>query len=281
MIKLFASDLDGTLLNGMHETDRTIRSAIQELMAAGLHVVPATGRTVAPTGKHGFTGLQVDSCCANGGIVRSANGEVLKTCPMDPAFVEELLTSFPQMSFDVATPDGVFVTGTLADHEAGFKNQSLVKRIVYRGMRLRGSDNEKQFFEQTPADILKHVVCKINAHRIDESASAELDAFLAAHTDTVINAPFDPGMFEITDKDCNKGASIAWLANYYGIAEDECAVYGDGGNDIAMLKRFKHSYATRGASDAAKAAASETIGSCIFHAVPRHMLATMRAQQAA
>lgn len=50
------------------------------------------------------------------------------------------------------------------------------------------------------------------------------------------------------------------------------------GNDIAMLKRFRHSYATKNASDAAKAAASATIGSCMVHAVPKHMLATMRKQ---
>ena len=51
-----------------------------------------------------------------------------------------------------------------------------------------------------------------------------------------------------------------------------------GGNDIAMLKRFRHSYATKNASDAAKAVASATIGSCMVHAVPKHMLATMRKQ---
>lgn len=54
----------------------------------------------------------------------------------------------------------------------------------------------------------------------------ELKAFLADHADTVVNAPFDPVMFEITDKDCNKGASIAWLGRHYGIEEDEIAVYG-------------------------------------------------------
>ena len=45
-----------------------------------------------------------------------------------------------------------------------------------------------------------------------------------------------------------------------------------------MLKRFRHSYATKNGSDAAKAAASATIGSCMAHAVPKHMLATMRKQ---
>lgn len=34
----------------------------------------------------------------------------------------------------------------------------------------------------------------------------------------------------------------------------------------------------KNASDAAKAAASATIGSCMVHAVPKHMLATMHKQ---
>ncbi len=36
MIKMFASDLDGTLLNALHEADGTIRRAIRELIEAGL-----------------------------------------------------------------------------------------------------------------------------------------------------------------------------------------------------------------------------------------------------
>ena len=92
----------------------------------------------------------------------------------------------------------------------------------------------------------------------------------------MVNAPFNPAMFEITDRACNKGESVAWLANYLGFSEDEVAVYGDGGNDIVMLDRFEHAYATSNGSDAAKRAAGNVIGNCAAHAVPRHMVATLR-----
>lgn len=147
-----------------------------------------------------------------------------------------------------------------------------------RGMRARGGYHEEQYFDQSIGDILRHDVCKINCRVISSELERDLKAYLAERSDRVVNAPFDPVMFEITDVACNKGESVAWLAGYYGIAEDEVAVYGDGGNDIAMLKRFRHSYATKNASDAAKAAASATIGSCMVHAVPKHMLATMHKQ---
>lgn len=148
-----------------------------------------------------------------------------------------------------------------------------------RGMRARGGAHEEQFFDQSLASILSHEVCKINCRVTTAELDRDLKAFLAEHTDTVVNAPFDPVMFEITDKDCNKGASVAWLGSYYGIDEDEIAVYGDGGNDIAMLKRFRHSYAMANGSDEAKAAASATIGRCEFHAVPKHIMRTLRSQQ--
>lgn len=278
MIKLFASDLDGTLLNVLHETDKTIRSAIKEITAAGLYVVPATGRILPPIGKHGFSGFSLPNCCANGSIVRDADGTILKTYLVDPSFVEDLLKTFPQVCWDFSTPDGMLIAGSYEDHQATFKNQGLLQRIIFRGMRARGGFHEEQYFDQTPAQILKHEVCKVNSHLNDPAICKEVNAFLASYSDCVVNAPFNPTMYEITDIGCNKGVAVAWLANYLGIKEDECAVYGDGGNDIEMLKRFKHSYATSGASDTAKAAASETIGSSIFHAVPKHMLKTLREQ---
>lgn len=279
MIKLFAADLDGTLLNALHETDRTIRSAIKEITEAGLYVVPATGRILPPMGEHGFSGLHVASCCANGSIIRDSNGKILKTYPVNPDIVRELVTEFPQVCWDFSTTDGMFVCGSFEDHQASFKQANVFKRIVFRGMRARGGFHEEQYFDQTVDQVLEHEVTKINTHSAQGSVAQEVQAFINEHSDSIVNAPFNPTMFEITEASCNKGVSVAWLANYLGIEEDECAVYGDGGNDIEMLKRFKHSYATHGASNEAKAAARETIGSNVFHAVPRHMLKTFRSQR--
>ena len=107
----------------------------------------------------------------------------------------------------------------------------------------------------------------------------ELFAFLGERADTVVNAPFNPALFEITDAGCNKGESVAWLADYLGIRKDEVAVYGDGGNDIAMLERFEHAYATANGTPEAKVAAGTVIGSAALHAVPHHILSTIDAER--
>ena len=131
-------------------------------------------------------------------------------------------------------------------------------------------------FDQTEADVLAHPVCKVNCRIFDPGLKAEFAAFVAEHADALVNASFDGDLFEITEASVDKGEALAWLAGQLGITEDEVAGYGDGGNDLAMLVRFGHAFATSNASDDAKRAAGAVIGSCAWHAVPRHMLATTR-----
>lgn len=279
MIKLFACDLDGTLLNARHMTDRTILACVDAVVAAGAHIAVATGRAVQSTSDHGFAGAPVDMLGSNGTIVRDREGNLLKTFPIDPAALEDLLRAFPTIPFDCATPEGMFIRGSKEQHDEGFRRDNPIKRIIVRGMRGPVGQNQMHF-DQTTEDILNLTnVCKVNCRVPDSGLRRELESYLAGHTDTLVNAPFNPIMFEISDVGANKGAGVAWLASYLGYTEDECAVYGDGGNDIAMLKRFRHSYAMANGSDEAKAAASAVIGSNVFHAVPRHIMKTLRRER--
>lgn len=280
MIKLFACDLDGTLLNLFHNTDKTILSCVDEVVSAGAHIAIATGRAMRSTNDHGFAGMPVDMLGSNGTIVRDRDGNLLKTFPVDPAALEDLLRAFPTICFDCSTPEGTYIRGTREQRAEVFRHDNLVRRIIMRGMR--GPMNfTDMHFNQSDADVLKREVCKVNCRVIDPGLRDDLYAYLADHADKLVNAPFNPRMFEITDVHANKGTGVAWLAAHYGISEDECAVYGDGGNDIEMLKRFKHSYCPLNGTDEAKAAASKVIGHNAAHAVPRHIMRTLAADRAA
>ena len=285
MIKLFASDLDGTLLNIFHNADSIVLGAIREAVEAGAHFATATGRTMRSNHDFGFDGLDIEAIGSNGSIILDRNGQVIKHYTIDPAFVEELLRTFPQVCFECIALDHAYITGTREERLAGFHSDGFIKGIVMRGMRGRRKQLEADcLFEQPMDAILARDICKINARVNEPGLERELLAFLDDHTDTIVNAPFNPVMFEITDKDVNKGVAVAWLARYLGFSEDEVAVYGDGGNDIAMLERFAphgHAYATANGSDAAKRAAGNVIGNCALHAVPRHIKQTIRDQNSA
>jgi Cof subfamily protein (haloacid dehalogenase superfamily) len=84
VIRLVATDLDGTLLDpGGHVTARTVR-AVAAARAAGIHVVPVTGRPPQATWELAATaGLGPLGVCANGAaIVDLDRGEVIEVEPI-------------------------------------------------------------------------------------------------------------------------------------------------------------------------------------------------------
>lgn len=280
MIKLFATDLDGTLLNLFHQVDGAILRSLRTVTDAGAHVAIATGRTMRTPNDFGLEGVPLEAVCANGAIVLDRDGSVLRCSPVDPAFLKELIECFPGVCFECVALERTLVTGTPEMRSRGFRRDGLARRIVMAGMRARAARISAGFlYEQTVADVLAQDICKVNARVVDPGLERELSAFIADHADAVVNAPFNPVMFEITDARVSKASAVAWLAGYLGFSEDEVAVYGDGGNDIAMLARFGHAFATSNGSDAAKRAAGAVIGHCATHAVPRHMVATVHRER--
>lgn len=280
LTRLFASDLDGTLLNALHEVDGTILRALDRVLASGRHVALATGRCVRTPSELGFGARRLDVVCSNGSLIIGSDGSLLRSVSFDRAALEELLASFPTLCFNCVALDGTYVRGSREQHKAGLiASRGLVGALATRRMR-RSLVTPSVRFDQADADVLRHDICKVNCRSADLGLKRELAAFVAEHDDTIVNASFDGDLFELTHASVNKGEAVAWLATRLGIGEDEVAVYGDGGNDLAMLERFSHAYAPRNASAAAKEAAGHVIGSCTFHAVPRHMWATARREGA-
>ena len=259
MIKLFASDLDGTLLNATHMVDPVIVSALRTVTKSGAHFAVATGRTMRSPSDFGFHGVDIEAVCSNGSIILDRDGNTIYHSDVDKGVLEEMLRTFPQVCFECVGLDRTYVTGSPQDQLAGFVATGAIEKVKMAAMRIRRRQMQADcVHNQSVSDVLSHSISN--------------------HADKVVNAPFSPVMFEITNVGVDKGAALAWLASYFGYSADEVAVYGDGGNDIAMLQRFTHAYATSNGSDAAKLAAGNVIGSCAFHAVPRHMVKTVREQ---
>ena len=276
MIKLFASDLDGTLFNYLHETDGGILRRLRRALDAGRYVALASGRCVRRPAELGFADLPIESVGANGAHIVDRHGEVLRHVTIDGAVVEELLTSFPEVCVNAVGRDHTYIRGTREQHVAGYLMPRGLTGILLRRRMSRATQTDEELFDQTDADVLAQDICKMNFRVPDPGMRREMEAFVAEHADMVVNASFDGDLFELTDARVDKGEAVAWLAGELGLRESEVAVYGDGGNDLAMLERFDHAYATSNGSDAAKRAAGNVIGSCALHAVPRHIVRTVR-----
>lgn len=277
MIKLFAADLDGTLLNAAHTVDHVILSAIREVRREGAHFSIATGRVMRSNCEAGFEG-NVAVISANGALVLDENGQLVHEVLMDVDFVEELARAFPEAPFEFVCTKCSCHACSFEEHVASYGATGLRQKVLLRGMKKASGEH---VYNCGVGEICAAGVCKINCRVTDSMLASEISACITEHANVAHDAPFSPEIFEITDPAATKGAAVAWLASTLGIAEEEVAVYGDGGNDIEMLSRFEHAYATRGAcEDAKRVVGSErTIGSCAFHAVPRHMRKTLRGER--
>ncbi len=63
------------------------------------------------------------------------------------------------------------------------------------------------------------------------------------------------GSIDLIMPGCHKASGLKRLVERWGISPDECAAFGDGGNDIAMLRYCGHSYAMANAPQNVKDAA--------------------------
>ena len=77
MIKLFASDLDGTLLNELHESDEVIFNSIQQVLNKNLYFTIATGDLNGILRNTGFETLPIYKICMNGAFIAAPNKEIL------------------------------------------------------------------------------------------------------------------------------------------------------------------------------------------------------------
>lgn len=91
MIRLIATDMDGTLLNSGHEISQENIEAIRYAQSQGVTVVIATGRAfyeanmpVKPTG------LTVPYICLNGAEIRDEQFNITHTSHLNPEQIEEV-----------------------------------------------------------------------------------------------------------------------------------------------------------------------------------------------
>lgn len=269
MIKLFATDLDGTFLNALHTTDKYLIDTIDMINDQHKYFVVATGRHMrAYQQKSLFNDCQIYNICMNGARILDNERHVIYEKGLDQSIVEEMLELFPDINLEFNTADHTYCRFSGFKHLKNVYDPKPLRRIAKKIYHALGLSDWK--FHQSKEEILKHHILKINCHVYSPQQAKRLQAYIDAH-DNIVNAPFSTHFFEITDSSVNKGNAIKILMKYLDVKEDEVAVYGDGGNDVVMLEMFEHSYAPRDGSEIAKNSAKHVIGKNSEYAVAKHM----------
>ena len=271
MIKMFASDLDGTLLTRSHQFDELIKLTIEKIVSKGIKATICTGRDCAMTKLNGLE-KKIYKIYTNGALIMSPENDILKLDLIDKKILNKLLIEFNDLNLEFISPYNTYTKKTKAFFIESFKQRLHLVQDDKISQTFLEEISKKILFDQTDIDIQNKDICKINVHLLDGICYDRLYKFINDNTAYIVNAPSNPDLIEITKQGANKGSALKWLAHYLNIVEDDVAVYGDGGNDIEMLSFFKNSYAPTTASDKAKQVAKNILGPCFEYSVARNML---------
>lgn len=232
-IKLIALDLDGTLLDSQKRLSDRNRSVLEECVRRGIYVVPCTGRIWGgiPDFIREFPGIRY-AITTNGAVVEDVREhQIIDERKLTCTQALEIL----EMAHQFHTMYDVYVNGEAFGEERFLKNlESFLIPATLQGM-IRATRKvvpdvaEKVRQLNIPAE-------KINYFFDDLEERACAKKALEARGDVVISSSFKDNL-EINALGATKGDAILRLARYLGLKPEETMGFGDGGNDLTMMKK--------------------------------------------
>lgn len=260
MTRLFATDLDGTLLETGGTVSEANLAALRRAEAAGVEIVFVTGRPPrwmrdlpAMTGHQGF------ALCANGALLLDlADHSIVEARTLDADAAIEVAQRLreldPGMSFavEVAHPSDDFIV----DLAYRPRWEPLVSPPRMSVPDMLGRDGVVKFLA-----------------RPSSGATHDADSFLLAATEVAhgllefTHSDVNDLLIEMSALGVNKGTGLALLAQSRGWSASDVAAVGDMPNDVPMVQWAGRGAAVDNAHDWVKAVADEHVPSNDEHGV--------------
>lgn len=235
MIKLVASDLDGTLLlNGAQSVEDSMFETIGRLLDRGILFAPASGRQMTSL-KRLFAPVaeELVYISENGALV-SYKGKTIAKTPMKRELALEIIE-------DVLAQDycEVLVSGEKTAYikpKTKEYHDRMTKVVNYHTTLV--SD-----FSEIQEDILKVAVCDLSG--IEHSKEHFFKRWGNEAAAVVSGSLY----LDFMDLKVSKGNAMKQIQQSMNILPEECMAFGDNYNDIPMLDSVGHAYVMEKAVD--------------------------------
>lgn len=256
MIKLIASDMDGTLLNSRHDIDAESVEAIRNAENAGITFAISTGReydNVEPfLKKHN---IRCQCVLMNGAEYRDEDGNILEVVNIDIDVASQIIDILnkEKVSARIFTNKGVYTSDTKEEalkemtyRTMAFNPQMTIEEATENAkkqpyfVQLKYIDDMDEFLK-SGIEIRKFVAFHKNIELINNMKS-EMSKFKGI----AVSSSFEDNI-EITHMTAQKGIILAKVAEKMGIDKSEVMVLGDSFNDYSMFEVFEESVAMENA----------------------------------
>ena len=254
MIKLIASDMDGTLLNHNHKIPKKNVKLINFAKNQGIEFVVATGRAyyeALPALNE--ENINCDVISFNGGIVYDKNGNIISITPMLPKdlyYTIEILKSF-DISYQLYTKNTIYTTSIETDINAYI---DLIRSNGYEPdvEHLRAEaqqklevgyitevENIELYLNEKENPPIKIIAISNDISKLENAAK-----LLSENTSISVTSS-GANNIEIMHKNATKGTALKEIAKIYGINLENAVAIGDNLNDQAMLDIVGYSVAMK------------------------------------
>lgn len=252
-IKLIATDMDGTFLDDNKNIPEENKRAVAECAALGIEIVPATGRTLRglPDEVKKMSGVRY-AITVNGAVVVDLKEEkIISSCKLGTELAVKIMKmardSEDEIMYD-AYIDGIGYTTEEFYSRFGYYVQTPELVELLKKTRRIVEDSIAYVSEK------QKEVEKINLFFKSPQARMKMVERLEQISGIIVTSAI-PSNLEINAEGADKGNALKRLAEHLGIRCDEIMAFGDGGNDLTMIKMAGIGVAMENGYDSVKAEA--------------------------
>ncbi len=224
MIKMVATDIDGTILKWDFGFTPEVKDCIRKLTERGVKVVLVTGRMhKAATFLADELGLDTPIVSYQGGMIKDNcdNGKVHYRKDLAPGHAKEIIK---------------------------WAKENNIHINLYMDDVLYVEKDDETIRKYTDARYIEYTVCPFesleikNVNKIlaikygDADTVTEWVNYLEKNYPELYIVKSTPYFCEISNKDARKSCAVEYLCKEWGIKKDEVLTIGDQNNDIELLK---------------------------------------------
>ena len=218
-IKAVFFDIDGTLVSfTTHTVPASAREAIRRLRERGIKVFIATGRLLRHTDV--VRDIEVDGyITVNGSYCLTSSGVVIYEQAFPQATVDRILSFREQYGFslELMTHENIYVEHITPEVQKAIDMVDIIPAIA----SLRDiADNQKVF-----------QVCPY--------ISRELEQEILPQLPECVGSRWTELFMDVNMRGIDKSIAARKVMEYYGFTMEESMAFGDGGNDVSLVRDVK------------------------------------------